>query len=519
MKRRYKRSNKELKHFVGSLDFNIKGANDDSDGDLVIRGLANANVVDRGNEIIATDAWNLDNFKKNPVILLNHGFDLMGGLPIGKATAIKPTENGLEIEARISKSDNGPIPMVRDLIKDGYLSTFSVGFDLIEGKEVVEEGREMFLITKAELFEVSVVGVPMNQDSTFTVTQKDFKSMSKKQIEAKLLRQKGCHIQANIMDILHETEFGLTEFLKSMMRRTKRQIPDLKEVMLGNKEPDALFIEKACDFLDTDTLTLYKGNVSVEKITEALEQIKDGADPTEVLTALAKEASDDEDEDDDGKIEDDDKEMSDDEDDEEDKSEDSEDDEEEKENGDDDEEEVEEDKLKDFQDCVNGKIPTLMDEGMEQDQAVASAIESCASEKACDIGSFKNSAFAACFEAADSYKQNGEWTSVDFTEIKQALAEGETGETTPIDTELKEEEGTTDPHLMAANQTNVLLGTMISKFDALLTVMEKQNAEANTEDNSDEDETEAEKSKALKIRIAKARQKQLELQERVLSIS
>jgi len=573
--KRIKKNTKQLKHV--SMDFSLKSIKE-NDSEITIRGLANANVVDRGKEKIATDAWQLDNFKKNPVILLNHGFDIMGGLPIGKATAIKPTENGLEIEAQISKSNNGAIPMIRDLITDGYLSTFSVGFDLIEGKDMEEDGKSFFLITKAELFEVSVVGVPMNQDSTFNVTQKDLSSLSKTQIEAKLLRQKNCHIQANIMDMLSEQTDTLDDFIKSMVRRTKMTKDELHNIMVGKSAVTGLFLKKAEAFLDCSPLELQQGNQDLEFLQAAIKRIEDGADPKESIKELhavwhkahnpcheddkkdSHTEEDDAEEDkaikfatgetedhthsysagdkatgesnghthaiaEDGSIGEADghthaadptakgEDAASTEDDSTDDSS---------------EGNAESDKLKDFQECVNGKIPTLMDEGMEQDQAVAAAIESCASEKSCDIGAFKNSAYAKCFEAAKAYGEVGEWSDVDLSEIKQALAEGETGDTTPIDTEQLEKDGITDPHLMAAQQTNVLLGTMINKFDSLLSAMAQQLALDNTEEDAEEDaeedtatDEEKEKSKklALRKRIALARMKQLQLQERVNALS
>jgi len=565
--RRIKRNPKHLKKLVGTVDFQVTKAKEEEGGGekMVIRGLANANVVDRGKERITTDAWQLENFMKNPVILVNHGFDIMGGLPIGKAIKVEPSDEGLIIEAEISNSKNGAIPMIADLIKDGYLSTFSVGFDLLEGKEEVLDGKEVFTITKAELFEVSIVGVPMNQDSTFTVVSKDaLKSGSLRTIEADMLRQRGAHVQANIMEMLEAQEEDLEDFYKSMTRRTKRSKEDLRKVMLGAVAPDQLFKSKACAFLDCEYKNLYEGDEALEKLNAVLASISEGKSPSEALLELKAETEE-EDEHEETKFvtgsqgDDDaahthtydegDSETSEtnehrhpigedgsigeaeghthsadpeakamDEGDEED-----EDPKDPKDPPADDEAAKAEEALKDFQDCVNEKIPALInDEGMEQDQAVAAAIEACSSEKGCDIGAFKNTAYAKCFEAAKAYAETGEWKDIDFAEIKQALAEGEDGTTTAIDTEQTEKDGITDPHLMAAQQTNVLLGTMISKFDSLLEVMAQQMALDNTEDDEEDDVEEDDSSSSdeekTKMRIALARRKQLELQERMNSL-
>ena len=108
----------------------------------------------------------LDNFKNNPVILFNHNYDR----PIGRAKEIGVTENGLELTARISKSAGD----IKDLIKDGVLGAFSVGFKVKDADYISE--TDGYRIKDAELFEVSVVSVPCNQNAVFSLA-KSFDSM------------------------------------------------------------------------------------------------------------------------------------------------------------------------------------------------------------------------------------------------------------------------------------------------------------------------------------------------------
>lgn len=132
---------------------------------VIIEGWANKAVVDRGGDLIKKEAWNLDNFHKNAMILYNHDRDK----PIGKALKVEPRDEGLYIKARISGSSDPEITKIRDLIKEGILNTFSVGFDCKQQTKTAEGVTE---IKDAELFEVSVVTLPMNQDSTFSVSKK-----------------------------------------------------------------------------------------------------------------------------------------------------------------------------------------------------------------------------------------------------------------------------------------------------------------------------------------------------------
>ena len=73
------------------------------DGSAMIRGMASTSDFDRAGDSISHEAWTkggLKNFEKNPIILFNHDYDR----PIGRATGLKVTDNGLELEAKISKS-------------------------------------------------------------------------------------------------------------------------------------------------------------------------------------------------------------------------------------------------------------------------------------------------------------------------------------------------------------------------------------------------------------------------------
>ena len=138
---------------------------DEDDSGVHITGYASTKDFDRAGDTIVPEAWTkggLNNFEKNPIILFNHNYDK----PIGRATGLKVTENGLEMKAKISKSapEN-----VATLVKEGILGAFSVGFR-IKDADYLEE-TDGLKIKDAELFEVSVVSVPCNQAATFSLAK------------------------------------------------------------------------------------------------------------------------------------------------------------------------------------------------------------------------------------------------------------------------------------------------------------------------------------------------------------
>ena len=164
----------------------FKTLSEDEDGSVNIRGLASTNSIDRVGDVINHDAWTKsggrDNFKHNPIILFNHNYVK----PIGRATSMEVNKSGLELGARISKSAGE----IKDLIKDGVLGAFSVGFRVKDAE--YNEETDGLEIKDAELFEVSVVSVPANQTAMFSLAKsfdseaeyQEFKNLFKNNKEA-----------------------------------------------------------------------------------------------------------------------------------------------------------------------------------------------------------------------------------------------------------------------------------------------------------------------------------------------
>jgi HK97 family phage prohead protease len=130
-----------------------------------IVGWASKPTMDRDKELILSSAWQLDNYRKNPVVMLCHNYQ---SLPIGKCLWIKSTDNGLKFKAKFANTERGK--EVYDLFQDGILSAFSVGFKPRPGgvtdnpSDVKYKGVKR-LFTDVELMEISCVPIPANQDA------------------------------------------------------------------------------------------------------------------------------------------------------------------------------------------------------------------------------------------------------------------------------------------------------------------------------------------------------------------
>lgn len=124
-------------------------------------------VLDRDGEIIASDAWDADNFRKNPVLLWAHDYSLP---PVGKVLWVKEQKNGLKFMPKFAPTDMGV--ELFELYQDGFLNTFSVGFIPKDFEEDEEETvqfmgwfgdifeKPVLTYTDVELLEISCVPVP-----------------------------------------------------------------------------------------------------------------------------------------------------------------------------------------------------------------------------------------------------------------------------------------------------------------------------------------------------------------------
>lgn len=131
---------------------------------LKISGYANTTDKDRVGDIVTANAWakGVDNYRKNPVLLYQHKHDQ----PIGRVDKVTVDKKGIYVDAIVSGAAE-KLHGVQTLIKDGALKSFSVGFRVKDGK--YDNNSDCMTITDVELLEISVVSVPANQNSLFSI--------------------------------------------------------------------------------------------------------------------------------------------------------------------------------------------------------------------------------------------------------------------------------------------------------------------------------------------------------------
>ena len=171
----------------------------------------------------------------------NHDLDQI----IGSVKSIEDTEKGPFMTADFF---NTPLAQEkREIVKSGVVYQFSFAYQVLDSMEVeLEDGRKANELRELELFEISVVPVPANQNAVMTDVKSD--ESEDGEVEEKKKPRRGCKADemmlAEIIGELDDSIASLTEkrnklqaILDSMSEEGEPEAnPDGEEQMGGNSE-------------------------------------------------------------------------------------------------------------------------------------------------------------------------------------------------------------------------------------------------------------------------------------------
>ena len=258
------------------LNMNLKSVADGDD--IVISGYANTVAEDRAGDVIIADAWKsgCENYLKNPILLFNHNYDS----PIGKVTKLQPDSLGLKVEGVVSAKAN---PQVATLVEEEILKAFSVSFRCKDAS--YDSTSDIFVIKELELFEISVVSVPCNQDSLFSVAKSfesneeynNFKKQFAKETPTPVKTEKRGTL-ASKEEKLDMTPEEMKELMKQVAAETAKSLADAEaDRAQGEQEKSEKAesfkaeVKTAAESLLEDVETRFREkNESLESVVEEL---------------------------------------------------------------------------------------------------------------------------------------------------------------------------------------------------------------------------------------------------------
>ena len=202
-------------------------------------------TLDRDGEVIKVDGWQLANYKKNPVVLWGHRHDIPA---IGKAERVYKDDGKLKFKVRFAQEGAHELAdTVRALIDDDILKSVSVGYIPLkrEYPSDDEKAKQPQVVTmKAELYELSVVNVPANQNALISSMKE--KGYEQKTIDLVTGGPEDPHIASPDKDstgkdieVVEESTLndvlGAISVLYDRIEDLEKRVPEIVQEAFGNK--------------------------------------------------------------------------------------------------------------------------------------------------------------------------------------------------------------------------------------------------------------------------------------------
>ncbi len=121
--------------------------------------VASTEEADRDGDVLTTGGWELENFRKNPVVLFAHKYD---SPPVAKVLETRIADGKLMFKLQFATRAEYPFAdTIYKLYRGGFLRSFSVGFIPKDWEELAgtSKGRHF---KQQELVEISAVPIPTN---------------------------------------------------------------------------------------------------------------------------------------------------------------------------------------------------------------------------------------------------------------------------------------------------------------------------------------------------------------------
>ena len=222
----------------------------------IIEGFASTWELDEGDDIIRRGAFeqtireHIDRDNRQVRMLRQHTKTLIGGFPI---QSVKETPEGLMVRGEVNLTEGSEGLFAYSLAKQGVLVDMSIGFSFYSIDDFSREeidGKQVRVINRLKLWEISLVNDPMNQGAQVTAVK-----------------------SAETCETVRDVE----EYLKSLgvsCKESKRLISVIKGMEVRDEQPDDLESEVDSGRDDDESLSLISEKLDAMNNDFALRVIK-----------------------------------------------------------------------------------------------------------------------------------------------------------------------------------------------------------------------------------------------------
>lgn len=190
-------------------------------------------VEDRDWETVILSWMDMKNYKKNPVVLIDHSYKVES--IVGKTTKLKMNWNQLEADFVFVDTENGKL--AEKLYEAGLLKASSIGFLAKE-----RDPQDYRKITKSELLEWSLVAVPANASALSL----DEKTMTKA-MELWLIKEVEEEVEEEIADDDNVEKANELDEIKAELAEIKSILKSLADDKAEQKTQDQEIAKQEAD--------------------------------------------------------------------------------------------------------------------------------------------------------------------------------------------------------------------------------------------------------------------------------
>lgn len=223
---------------------------------------------DRWSDIVEPEAFKnaLSMYMLNPIVLLQHDMDK----PIWVVEDARIDDNGLYIKAKITENED----WVFSKLVNGVLRSFSIGYRVkdYEDRDIYNSDWEYvwsnFVIKELELYEISIVSVPMNPYALFKSMSDCFEKEEEAEETQEVVEETQTPEQAE--EVVEETAETVEETTEENVEEKVEETPVEEEV----KECETT-VEQMDEIVEANTEETVEEKVEEEKVENEEEEKKE----------------------------------------------------------------------------------------------------------------------------------------------------------------------------------------------------------------------------------------------------
>jgi len=218
---------------------------------------------DRSNDVVMPQGIKLDNYLRNPVVMLGHDYR---GLAIAKADQIEVKDDRIVARVQFPPEKDYPLAdTVYNLYSKGFMNAWSIGFIPTKALDLENGGRQF---EEWELLEFSAVAVPDNPEALT------------------MLRSKGIDMTP-IEKVIADTKEG-GELEEDTKEEEKPEEPVSSSEVIAEDKPEDQPVEQEAKVLSTKSRELISKAIgSMNETIKVLEELASTSEEVEEVPTKA----------------------------------------------------------------------------------------------------------------------------------------------------------------------------------------------------------------------------------------